>query len=121
MSLGLFASAASIARLIFTTHYVSQQDPLWGVIIPAIWGSIEEYLAIFAACVPFLRVPFEKCLGRMGLLTSNGSTTEEDGRSYKLSPLNGSNTGRNAIRTLGTGDKHFGPGQSTEILCDYKA
>jgi hypothetical protein len=91
MSLGLVASAASILRLIYTIKYLTLSDPLYDVILPGIWGNIEEYLGVIAACVPFLRVPFEKALSRLGLLTSQDrSHVELD--VYPLSPR-GNSTG----------------------------
>jgi hypothetical protein len=48
MAMGLVASAASIMRLIVTSFYVSDSDPLYDIVIPAIWGSIEEYLCMLS-------------------------------------------------------------------------
>jgi hypothetical protein len=119
MSLGLVASAASILRLVYTTKYVSQSDPLYGIIVPAIWGSEEEYIGLIAACVPFLRVPFEKMLDKVGLLSSfHGGTSERNG--YNLTPL-GSDGVRIKNREIITpASPHYGSGRSTEVLYSYK-
>lgn len=44
MAMGLVASVASAMRLVVTSFYVSDSDPLYDIVIPAIWGSVEEYV-----------------------------------------------------------------------------
>jgi hypothetical protein len=123
MSLGLVASAASALRLVYTSKFVSLDDPLYDIAIPAIWGNVEEFLGIIAACLPFLRVPFERILGKIGMLTQSDSTRSQS--SYHLSSLNnGARIGASRIRgkeIITPESPLYGSGRSTEILYSHKA
>jgi hypothetical protein len=146
MGLGLLASAASVMRLIVTSFYVSDTDPLYDIVIPAIWGCVEEYLCefphgnsilppfpvltsvigIFAACVPYLRIPFENVLGRLGLLTSihqsrSGAEAYAPPRynespGYPMTPLNSRGVRSKHQEILIPGGHNFEAGRSTEAL-----
>jgi hypothetical protein len=123
MSLGLVASAASVLRLVYTSKFVSLNDPLYDIDVPAIWGIIEEFLGIIAACVPFLRVPFERLLGKVGLLT-HGNATRSQRITYQMYPLDDRNrTGMNsahAKQIIKPESPFYGFDRSTEVLCIQK-
>ncbi|KAF2421128.1 hypothetical protein EJ08DRAFT_520618 [Tothia fuscella] len=99
MGMGLLASAASAMRLTVTTLYMSESDPLYDIIIPGMWGSVEEYLCIIVACIPFLRVPFENLLRKFGLLhntqhsrSDRSPYAPQPSPSYQLTPVNHANS-----------------------------
>jgi hypothetical protein len=124
MSLGLIASTASVLRLVYTTKYITLSDPLYDIVLPAIWGNVEEYLGIIAACVPFLRVPFERVLSKVGLLSIH-ETTQRDENTYVLSPVGNGSDWASAGRVrpkdiIAPGSPHYGNGRSTEVLYSNK-
>ena len=76
LSLGLVATAASIAKAI-TVQGVGKggnTSPLSQGLAIALWASVEEQLAIIAACIPCLKSLFHRLLFRFGLLTAKEST-----------------------------------------------
>ncbi|KAF2465221.1 uncharacterized protein BDR25DRAFT_91667 [Lindgomyces ingoldianus] len=74
MGLGVFAAAASIVKTTLVKNYGITGDSLWDAIDLTLWSILEEQTGIIAACIPCLKSPFEKVLGRMGLLSSKGRT-----------------------------------------------
>ncbi|KAF1808102.1 hypothetical protein P152DRAFT_462912 [Eremomyces bilateralis CBS 781.70] len=82
MAMGLCASVASIVRVVsgvsvFKTpdngSTASLMDPTWDSVYLLVWGFVEVYLGIVAACVPCLKAFFERALRRVGI-TVNGSS-----------------------------------------------
>ncbi len=76
MSLGLFASAASIVKAVTVQGFNDSADSGTGLAI-ALWASIEAQVGIIAACIPCLRAPFVRLLGRLGISSghSGGATS----------------------------------------------
>ncbi len=73
MSLGLFASAASVVKTVMVQRFNESDDhPGHGMSI-ALWASIEAQVGIIAACIPCLRAPFLRLLGRLGISTESSS------------------------------------------------
>jgi hypothetical protein len=81
MGLGLFASATAIVKMALVKDYLISQDPLWDSVSLGLWGYVEQYVGILAACIPTLKAPFEKLLRKVGMLStqdkSQGSKTKD--------------------------------------------
>jgi len=77
MGLGMFASAASIAKTVVIQSYTESAGPdnamLSGMKI-ALWSAVEEQVGIIAACLPCLKSLFHRILRRLGLTTMAGTT-----------------------------------------------
>ncbi len=76
MGLGIFASAASIAKTVIIQFYSdtgADGGQLSGLKI-ALWASLEEQIGLIAACLPCLKSVFHRALQRVGLLSMTRST-----------------------------------------------
>lgn len=108
MGLGLFAAVTSIIKTTLVRTYGITGDNLWDSIDISLWSMLEEQTGIIAACIPCLKSPFERLLGRFGLLSTIKRTTyyrsnDETfgaGKSHQLSSLRAGNrlsvTGKHA-------------------------
>ena len=67
MSLGLFASAASVVKTYYVQTFDETGDVAGEGMSICLWASIEAQVGITAACVPCLRATFLRCLGRTHL------------------------------------------------------
>ncbi|KAK3342035.1 hypothetical protein B0T25DRAFT_574346 [Lasiosphaeria hispida] len=67
LSLGLFASAASIVKAAVVQSFAQDDDGVGKGMGIALWASIEAQIGITAACIPCLRSAFSRFLGRVGL------------------------------------------------------
>ena len=77
LSLGLFASAASIVKTVMVHRFDQTNDPAGHGMAIALWASIEAQVGIIAACVPCLRGPFIRLLTRLGISTEySGEATD---------------------------------------------
>jgi hypothetical protein len=86
MGLGIFATAASIVKMIMVRQDGKTGDSMWDSIDLAMWSSIEEQIAIIASCAPCFKPPLERVLRRMGVITteaSNGKTETVSEAYYK--------------------------------------
>jgi len=97
MGLGLFASVASIVKLLIVLNWVRQPgDDLWSMAEAiATWTVTEQFFAITAACLPFLKPLVERLLGRMGFSLTKYPSRElypggPRGRSFGMKPIVGS-------------------------------
>ena len=75
MSLGLFASAASIVKTVSVQSFDQSADPSGTGMSIAIWASTESQVGIIAACIPCLRAPFVRLLGRLGISSDLSGVT----------------------------------------------
>ncbi|KAH7397135.1 hypothetical protein BKA66DRAFT_521609 [Pyrenochaeta sp. MPI-SDFR-AT-0127] len=73
MSLGTFASAAAIVKIVYMHLYDLQGDSLRIVIIITLLVRIEEAIGIIAACSPYLKNMVASCLGYLGIKLQRGS------------------------------------------------
>lgn len=108
MGLGLFAAITSMVKTTLVKFYGVTGDTLWDAIDISLWSFLEEQTGIIAACIPCLKSPFERLLGRLGLLSTIKRTTYYrtddntygDGKSHQLSSLRAGNrltvTGKSA-------------------------
>ena len=71
MGLGIFASAASIAKTVIIQSFTDSDDT--GLKI-ALWSAIEEQTGIIAACLPCLKSVFHRGMRRLGLASTAGAT-----------------------------------------------
>jgi hypothetical protein len=71
MALGLFASSVVLIRTTTFRRYQRVGDKLWYMSDISIWNLLEGELAIFAACIPYLKSTMERALKKMGLLKEN--------------------------------------------------
>ncbi len=78
LSLGLFASAASIVKTVVIHRFGQTNDPSGDGMAIALWASIEAQVGIIAACIPCLRGPFIRLLGRLGISTEYSSSAIDD-------------------------------------------
>lgn len=75
MSLGLVASAASIVKTVIVQRFDGTTDYAGHGLSIAVWASIEAQVGIIAACIPCLRGPYLRLLGRLGIsVGSSGGT-----------------------------------------------
>jgi hypothetical protein len=75
MSLGLFASAASVVKTVIVQRFDGTTDYAGNGLSIAVWASIEAQVGIIAACIPYLRAPYLRLLGRLGIsIGSSGGT-----------------------------------------------
>ncbi len=74
LSLGLFASAASIVKTVIVHRYDQTRDPAGDGMGIALWAGIEAQVGIIAACIPCLRGPFIRLLARLGISTEYSSS-----------------------------------------------
>ncbi|KAK3326062.1 hypothetical protein B0H66DRAFT_600197 [Apodospora peruviana] len=66
--MGLFASLASVVKLIMIQSWGNHPDP-WALAMSlASWTIIEQFVAILAACSPSLKGPIQRMLGKFGIL-----------------------------------------------------
>jgi len=90
LSLGLFASAASIVKTVMVRRYDQANDPAGAGMTLALWASIEAQVGIIAACIPCLRGPFIRLLGRLGVSAEySGSATDNNPARQGQSPVVG--------------------------------
>ena len=75
MSLGLFASAASIVKAVIVQQVDGTTDYAGHGLSIALWASIEAQVGIIAACIPCLRAPFLRLLGHLGISTGPSGDT----------------------------------------------
>lgn len=69
MGLGVFAAITSIVKMTHVKSYGITGDTLWDTIDISLWSMLEEQIGIIVACIPCLKSPFERLLGRLGLLS----------------------------------------------------
>ncbi|KAH7407471.1 hypothetical protein BKA64DRAFT_666664 [Cadophora sp. MPI-SDFR-AT-0126] len=86
MSLGIFASIATIIRLKYVVGLSNTTDPLYAIIGMFIWSAVEAGMGMAAACIMTLR-PLAREMRILSFLSSNnggsnGSTAH--GRSVRL-------------------------------------
>jgi hypothetical protein len=114
MGLGIFASVAAAVRLALTKSYTKTHDPMWDIVPIGLWGDVEEYLTIIAACVPCLRVLLENLLDKLGISTS-GNHSKKSGTEYRTSSMTyGSSNTRVGVISVAL-DEHT-EGKSTERI-----
>ena len=75
MSLGLFASAASIVKAVSVQGFDQSADSSGTGLVIAIWASVESQVGIIAACIPCLRAPFLRLLGLLGISSDLSGVT----------------------------------------------
>lgn len=73
MSLGIFASIASIVKTTLVPYYGKTGDTLWDAVDITLWSTLEEQIGMIAACIPPLKRPFELLLRRYGVVSKNES------------------------------------------------
>jgi hypothetical protein len=116
MGLGLFASAASIVKLVMVQRYDESGDPPANGLSIALWASIEAQVGIIAASIPCLRVAFLRFLSRIGILTSSEFTSSNDGAKPTWQGAQGRPT-----RNFNSRSAHFhggGPRTSIKIMAN---
>ncbi|KAK3385829.1 hypothetical protein B0H63DRAFT_510518 [Podospora didyma] len=74
MSLGLLASAASIAKTVVVQNFDPAGDTAGIGLSIALWASVEAQVGIIAACIPCLRGAFGRFLVRAGIAPREGSS-----------------------------------------------
>jgi hypothetical protein len=70
MSLGLFASAAALAKVVLLARVSHSKGDMWADVNPAdlsIWTNIEECVGIMAASVPVLKPYLDRLFTRLGI------------------------------------------------------
>jgi len=94
MGMGLFASVASIVKLCIVLTWVSRPgDDLWSMAVSiATWTVTEQFFAIMASCLPFLKQLVQRCLGRIGFKMTDYHSEEmytdgPRGPNFALKPI----------------------------------
>lgn len=116
MGLGLFASAASIVKLVMVQRYDGSGDSAANGLSIALWASIEAQVGIIAASIPCLRVAFQRFLSRIGIITSSEFTSGNDGAKSTWQGVHGKPT-----RNFNSRSAHFhggGPRTSVKIMAN---
>ncbi|KAF2837319.1 hypothetical protein M501DRAFT_995907 [Patellaria atrata CBS 101060] len=86
LALGLLAGAAGIVKCTYIPSLGTSKDPFRDLIDLTLWNAVEEHVCVLAACLPTLKRPCEKLLGRWGLVTSRKGSNGNLGRvSYNSS------------------------------------
>jgi hypothetical protein len=62
MALGLGATATVIVRSVKSAHQDLAVDPMRARLFVITICRVEDFILISAACLPFLKGPFEQCL-----------------------------------------------------------
>ncbi|KAF2196988.1 hypothetical protein GQ43DRAFT_382052 [Delitschia confertaspora ATCC 74209] len=121
MALGLFASGASIAKVVAATKFGATGDGTAEGINVGMWSCLEELVGFIAACIPCLKQPFQRVLSHFNLISLPKATTyggsygemgdrTTSGRSKMTGSYNASRSGTrpNAIKLkdLRTIDSH---------------
>jgi hypothetical protein len=82
MGLGMLATTSGVIKLVGITEWAATKDPTWDLAPLLIWSFCEEYIAIWAACIPCLKGPFTRMFGSVTTRfssfgpTSNGRATD---------------------------------------------
>ncbi|KAK2758676.1 hypothetical protein FQN54_003366 [Arachnomyces sp. PD_36] len=74
MATGLFATIAACAKGVAFKNF-GHGDMLSNGVPTTFYAKIEEQLGIIAACIPCLKVPAERFLRQMGILSERGIST----------------------------------------------
>ncbi len=114
MSLGIFASAASIAKTVIIQSYTDSDDT--GLKI-ALWAAIEEQTGIIAACLPCLKSLFHRGLRRLGF-TSTAATTRPGYGQSGTHPVISVRTHIETVRSKAGGHREDSIGSDEEGLVD---
>ncbi|KAK0654765.1 hypothetical protein B0T16DRAFT_319129 [Cercophora newfieldiana] len=117
LSLGLVATGASIAKTVAVQSFGKQgkDDPVGDGLAIALWASVEEHLALIAACIPCLKAPFGRVLLRFGFLTTNTNSNTE--RRYGGVTTMGARTGTSRQKhTYAVATSHHGGTASVEEI-----
>ncbi|KAK0708489.1 hypothetical protein B0H67DRAFT_648547 [Lasiosphaeris hirsuta] len=94
MGMCLFASVASIVKLVIVLKWDPKPgDDIWAVSMSiSTWRVTELFFGIMAGCLPILKPPLERCLGRFGIAL--GQYQEEElytdgprGRNFMVKPI----------------------------------
>lgn len=80
MGIGLFASSASIAKLVIILDWERRPGvDLWSMAVSiATWTVTEQFFGVMAACFPFLKPLVERCLTHLGISLTRYHTNELD-------------------------------------------
>lgn len=80
MSLGLFASAASIVKTVVTSQFEDNgkgdQLMISGLKI-AFWSSLEEQLGLITACLPCLKSYFQRVFAQLGVESTQAPSSND--------------------------------------------
>ncbi|KAM7186205.1 hypothetical protein V8F20_011475 [Naviculisporaceae sp. PSN 640] len=104
MGLGLFASAASLCKIVAVTTDKLTGDGLVDGVNVTFWGILEIQLGIIAACTPCLKRLVENGLKRMGLMSRSGPTF------YHMEGRNNTSSGAATKGSRSGGTSRRGPG-----------
>lgn len=74
MGLGLFATICSIVKTIAVQSFGKSSDQWALALTIATWTVLEQFVAVIAACAPFLKPSLERVLIVLGLPCSTGNT-----------------------------------------------
>ncbi|KAH7402974.1 hypothetical protein BKA64DRAFT_706482 [Cadophora sp. MPI-SDFR-AT-0126] len=106
LGLGIFASTATIVRLIYVLDLIKSRDPIYDITHSLIWIVVEMGLGICAACLATLRPLINRII--VGFSTSNHVSDQSPVKSSTRNgyhvhtsighELNDINRGRNSIR-----------------------
>jgi hypothetical protein len=66
-SLGLFASFASIMKVVVITEWNTEKESWATAVSIATWTTTEQFVSVLAACSPSLKKPIEKLLNKFGI------------------------------------------------------
>ena len=95
MALGMLAGIASIIKMVVSANFGKTGDYNLDGIRVGMWSLLEELIGFIAACVPCLRLPFQRALEYFGLVSTHSKSTygRGDGKTY-ASDMNGPKPGR---------------------------
>jgi hypothetical protein len=107
MALGLFASAASIAKIVAATNFGNTGDPTAEGISVGMWSCIEELVGFIAASIPCLKSPFQRVLVHFNLVSMGTKRPTYGGYNSKgYGNMGGDNTSRSKTANSTTDAYH---------------
>lgn len=104
MAMGLFAGISSILKNLIIADFGKPGLDMWAMNVSiSTWTSLEMLLGVIAACTPFCRPVFERCMSAVGInLTKSKTTGSGATPGYAHHGVASSGYHRDAFRSKGT-------------------
>lgn len=74
MALGVFTGVASILKMVFAARFGETGDLNLDGVHVGMWSLLEMLIGFIAACLPYLRSPFQRLLDFLGLIPEHITT-----------------------------------------------
>jgi len=74
MGLGILTAVTAAIKVPSIKDFGQQADVSWDGVNFVVWSIVEEQVGIIAACIPYMRGPFQSLMQYMGLVTVQESS-----------------------------------------------